>query len=465
MSRTPKEKLVKPVATELTNYLKDGTINPQFIENQIQFKGIDKLQDLETIFKIHFVLSDEVVEFMKKLPRRVRRIKTERQKEVIQRRGEVRGKIDWSKTIRKQASSQDRSIFTCQNPSKNYDVPENLVLKKLLSIIYFVLENELKRPIEEDYEWLKGLREEEDLINYLKNVYSKNVHINRIKDPEEYTVSERDLSKAQNSRKDFYKDAANLLCKYRRLIRGNYNKTELEELLNETLIMPGDTPTLFELYSVFGVLKKIESEGDENFQLKKIDKGSEEIAVFENEENETKITVYHDSTGNERFFEKLKKLKEKESEVEVEFLERFRKANVEHGELVSNMLDEDKGSIYGGRPDLLIEYYKKGKLNKLLIGEVKYSEGKQVFKKGLKELIEYLYFVRKKENNGKYHLNIKKEKPNLEELKGILIVDNKEFIENKTDETEHQPPFKLEIYDSKNLEDYLKLEEEEEDDL
>ena len=453
MSRTPKEKLVKPVATELSTYLKDGTINPEFIEEQIQFKGIDKIQDLETIFKIHFVLSDEVVNFIKQLPRRVRRIKTERQKEVVQRRGEVRGKIDWSKTTREQASTQDSSIFVCQNPSKNYDVPENLVLKKLLSIIYSVLENELKEPIEENYEWLKGLRNEGELITRLKNIYTKNVHVNRIKSPEEYKVTDRDIFKAQNSRKDLYKEAAQLFCKYRRLLRGDYTEEELENLLNKTLILPGDTPTLFELYSVFGVLKKIESEEGKKFELKKMNKDSDEIAVFENEEENLEVLVYHDSTGGEAFFERLEELRENKSEIE--FLERFRRANIEHADITKNLLDEESKSLYGGRPDILVEYRKNGELEELLIGEVKYSGGKQTFKKGLKELIEYLYFVREEGDRKEYYLDKENQKPNLKELKGILIVDSKDFVENKLEEIDHQPPFDLEIYDAKEIQKNL----------
>jgi len=114
MSRTPKGKLIGPVATQLANFLRNGTINPGFLEEQLKFKGVERLQDLETILKIHFVLSDQVVEFIEQLPRRVRRIKTESKKEVIKRRGEVRGKINWDKTLRQQTSSQDDSLFVCQ---------------------------------------------------------------------------------------------------------------------------------------------------------------------------------------------------------------------------------------------------------------------------------------------------------------------------------------------------------------
>lgn len=446
MSKTPKEDLVSPVATQLTNYLKEGTINPSFIENQIQFKGIDRLQDLETILKIHFVLSDEVVKFMKQLPRRIRRIKTESKKERIRMKGEVRGKIDWNRTLKEQKASNNESIFVCQNPSKNYNVSENLVLKKLLSIIYLVLENELKNPIEENYEWLKGLRKEQDLINELKNIYTKNVHVNRIKNPKEYEVSNRDISRAENSRKELYKKSATLLNKYNKLIEGKFKQEELEKILNETLIIPGETSTLFELYSIFGLLKKLEGELDDQLKLKKIEKGSEEIAVFK--KDETKILVYHDSTGDLNFFESIKKLRDEK--IEVEFLERFRKASIEHADLIKKLLDEEKNSFYSGRPDIIIEYLKEDKLTKLGIGEIKYSNKKQTFSQGLKELIQYLYLARKKE---KYMLN---DKLSRMDLKGIYMIDSMEFLEKDSLQKRLELPFKLSVYDSGKIKKLIK---------
>ncbi|KXA89624.1 hypothetical protein AKJ61_02495 [candidate division MSBL1 archaeon SCGC-AAA259B11] len=91
VSKTQPKELVKPVASEMTSFLKNGTINPDFVEKNLEFKGIDRIQDLESILRIHFVLSEEVVEFLEKLPERVRRIKTESQKQEIRRKGEIRG--------------------------------------------------------------------------------------------------------------------------------------------------------------------------------------------------------------------------------------------------------------------------------------------------------------------------------------------------------------------------------------
>lgn len=260
--------------------------------------------------------------------------------------------------------------------------------------------------------------------------------MNRIKDPEEYQVSERDLSISENSRKMLYKEAAKLLIKYNKLMEGEYEEEELKRLLNETLIIPGDAPTLFELYAVFKILRSLE----DDFTLLKYEEGSSEIALFE--KDETRVLVYHDSTGGMTFYEKLLDLRKKKANIE--YLERFRKSTLKYNDLIKKLLDVDRSSVYGGRPDILIEHYEKDELKKLVIGEVKYSDTESTFKKGLKELVDYLYFAREGE---KYSLgNI--------DIEGILIVDKKEFvsddklIDNRLMEVDG---FDLMVYDTKNL--------------
>ena len=447
MSKTPQGELVKSVASEMAGFLKNGEINPDFVESNLEFKGIDRIQDLETILRIHFVLSDEVVDFLEELPKRVRRIKTESEKEQIRRKGEIRGRVNWSRTVVEQKRSNDRSIFYSENPSKNYNVSENLVLKKLLSKIYVVLDNDLEKPLEMDYNWLKRLGEERELINYLKNIYRRNVHVERIKDPESYILSERDISIAENSRKQLYKEAAALWNKYRRLMDGEMEDEEMEELLNETLILPGDAPTMFELYAVFKYLKKLKNE----FEIQKIEGGSSQIARFEGDG--TEILVYHDSTGDMSFFEGLKEFKDsfESEELESEYLERFGKSTIKHAELIKGLLDKDVSSMYSGRPDMLVEHREGESLKKLFIGEVKYSGSEHTFSKGLKELIQYLYFA---QDDDGYKLSEDEEDF---ELKGILFMDKKEYLAKETLNEDNKVigdslPFGLEIYDTKDLE-------------
>lgn len=451
MSKTPGEEFVKSVASELTTFLRNGEINPGVAENNLDFKGVDKIQDLETILRIHFVLSEDVVSFLKKLPQRVRRIRTESEREEIRRRGEIRGRINWGRTVVEQKSMSDDSIFVSHNSTKNYNVAENLVLKKLLSEIYYVLDDLLEKPIEKEYDWLSGLRGEKDLVNELKGIYERNVHIDRIKDPELYNVTDRHLSVAENSRKDLYKEASELLIKYREFMGGEYDYEELEELLKETLIVPGDTPTLFELYSLFKLIRKLENELEGNFTFKKIDEGSKEVAILENEEGDEKVLVYHDSTGSRSmsFFEGIDKLKGTRSDIP--YLERYRKSVIEYANVAKYLVEKDKKSVYSGRPDILVEYRKDGELKKLIIGEVKYGDREYKFLEGLRELMEYVHFARERDQ---YLLKEGEESI----LEAVLIVDKTNYLEeDKLDECKvmkEKTPCKLEIFNTEDLKKY-----------
>jgi len=433
MSKTPAKKLVKKIAPDIAAYLKQGNLNPDFVENNLSYVGIDRIQDLQSILKIHFVLTKEVVEFIKALPERVRRIKTESKKEMIERRGEVRGSIDWKHTVPKR--SIDNSIFVCRNPTRNYDVPENIVLKELLSVIYHVLEKDLKTPIEEGYTWLKKL-EDEELINQLKNIFKKNVHVNRISRPEEYGATERDISVAENSRKELYKDSAHLLLKYRRMMELNLEDDEMKNLLDETLILPGEIHRLFEFYAVFSYLKKL----NKKYEVKPIKAGADSIAEFF--EDDLVVTVYHNSTGKLRFYGEIEELK---NEVcNIDHLEQYRRSVVEHTEIIKKYLEEDKGGYKSGRPDMLIEYRRDGNLERLLVGEFKYSHRKQAFSQGLKELLEYLHFAR--ENKKESYLIDKKNV----DISGVFIID-KIPAKADADLVYDGEGYKVDIYDTEEL--------------
>lgn len=435
MSKTSPSELVKKVVPDIAAYLRQGKINPDFIENNLSYVGIDRILDLESILRIHFILTDEVVKFIEALPERVRRIKTESKKQMVERKGEVRGSIDWNRTLPKRC--RDRSIFVCRNPTRNYDVPENIVLKELLFVIYQVLEYDLKKPIEKKYNWLKKLRDEEK-INQLKNIFTKNVHINRISQPMEYGATERDISVAENSRKELYVDSAHLLLKYRRMMNLDLDDDEMKDLMDETLILPGETHRLFEFYAIFSYLKKL----DKRYKVKPIKAGADSIAEFF--EDNLLVTVYHDSTGKLRFYGDVEGLRDEDCKID--HLEQYRRSIIEHADIIKNYLDEDKGSYKSGRPDMIIEYRRDDDLERLVIGEFKYSRNKQTFSKGLKELSEYLHFAQKKEDEI-YLIN--DEEVN---LSGVFVID-KVPVKADSDLVYNGEGYKVKIFDTEALMD------------
>src|SRR6056297_542989 len=131
------EELVNATSEELGTYLRSGALNTNALTRSLDYEGLD-IEDWERIKRIHFCLADDVHDFISALPDRVRRIKTEHQRENIHTQGEVRGSINWSATLRTRSESgyADRSRFVCNTPYTEYDIAENRVLKRLLWQIY-----------------------------------------------------------------------------------------------------------------------------------------------------------------------------------------------------------------------------------------------------------------------------------------------------------------------------------------
>jgi len=113
------EELVNATSEELSTYLQSGALNTQALTHSLDYEGLD-IEDWERIKRIHFCLADDVHDFITALPDRVRRIKTEHQRENIHTQGEVRGSINWSATLR------TRSEPAMQTAAASYATPRIL---------------------------------------------------------------------------------------------------------------------------------------------------------------------------------------------------------------------------------------------------------------------------------------------------------------------------------------------------
>ncbi len=169
--------LVDATTEELATYLRSGAINTRALTQSLDYEGLD-IDDWDRIKRIHYCLSEDVHNFVSKLPERVRRIKTENQREHVDTQGEVRGSINWSGTLRTWADSgyADRSRFVCDTPYTEYDIAENRVLKRLLWQIHRTVTTDLRGV---EYDWRRRYWTD-DQIDRFDRLYKQNVHLNRI---------------------------------------------------------------------------------------------------------------------------------------------------------------------------------------------------------------------------------------------------------------------------------------------
>ncbi|MFC1682735.1 hypothetical protein ACFL0G_00825 [Candidatus Zixiibacteriota bacterium] len=420
MAKATAERLIEEIGDDLAYYLKEGVCLDSFSQKIDPSLNIN---DIERLLRIHFVLTRSteervgVVDFVKSLPIRIRRIKTSIEKHPELIKGEVKGRINWSKTISERLKSRqnDGILFVCDRIERNYDIRENLVLKRLLSIIYQIMTVDLKTAMERDYKWLGDWTHERRLIQVLKQTFLKNIHIRQIYDTPRLT--DRDLSIAKHSRSKIYRESADLLLRYRKLMSYEFDPLEAKELLANTFVKPDKPEVLFELYWVIQLVRALSST-DSNVKFNIVDGASNIVAEWTDEK--FKYRIYHDSTGSFTFHEKISK--QPAIEGDNYFVRKLRLMKKWNEYLHTYFEFPLSDTLWGGRPDIILEKYELSSNNlcQVFIGEVKYTQRPDYAAEGLRELMEYMVLLR---SQGKYYSPLGKLFDN-ERLKGFLFVDD-----------------------------------------
>jgi len=400
------EELLEEIAGFLHGYLKDGTVSLTSFFSKINL-DINNLQDL---LKIRFLLMSETKEFVEKLPLAMKNIKTSTIAETGVHYGEIRGQIDWQETIKERLNQnyRDKTIFSTSENVRTYNTSENLVMKELLGVLYFLLFEQVTVQAFEQRRWYK---EWQGLRGVVAHAYLKNIYMQRT---DLVTVSDRVLVKTLQHRNKLYRDAAALLMLYRKLMGGNSNASDIERVLAETLIVPEDRNVLFELYWIVQLIKS----NTDTSQLYLMNGKQNVVASLE--KDTFTYFLYHDSTGSHNI-----KFQVNIDEVENSmnpYLTRIHTASLSYKELANKYFNEDKSDVFWrGRPDFIIEKYDQttNQLTKVVIGEIKNTTDQAYASTGLAELIDYLHLIKWMDGRYLYGTDV--------ELKGVLCLRGVKF--------------------------------------
>ncbi|WP_311171816.1 hypothetical protein [Halobellus ordinarius] len=386
-----REDLLEELTSDILAYVMHGAFPEQKFASAIKPDELDeRFVEYELLLDLHFILLPEVVGFVEKLPRRVRNLKTETESVSRTSRGTVDGKINWAATIKQRYSRNpgDRSTFVCENRTEDYDTAENIVFKRVISIIHQTL-REAEEYLKQDYEWV-GDRWNEPLIDNLQRIIEQNVHVRRIRRPKAYEPTDRMLNTATESRHRIYREAAQLLKLRRELYDGD--RDQLERLLSETAITPDDDETLLELFVLFRFIATLEEFHTTSAEFETIKTDRQEIARLQ-AEDDSEIVVYHDNSARDR---------------DVSFnalpdrgkghLSRTEKVHTTGFDVANDYFKEREFQSHTGRPDLIvIEIRHADGDSDYLITEVKNSRNRSTIRQGIKETLEYLAFLRQDE--------------------------------------------------------------------
>ncbi len=440
MKATPKV-LIKEIAEDFSQFLKKG----KFSEFQSFCKKIYlDIDNVETLLRIHFILTrknDEnqvgVIDFIHALPERIKRIKTTTKANIEFSEGEIKGRINWKKTIEKMMIYYPigSTSIAYDKKERDYEIPENLILKQLLKIIWEILSTDLKPFLDYKYNWLENWIDKAELkkslnLLYLKNIYLKKINLNTNK------INNRMINSALKSRNILYREAALLLSRYQRIMNFEFEETEAEELLRNTFIIPERPEVLFELYWIILILREFK-EVCKNLEYKLIrPKNSNLIAEWEYEDHI--FQVFHDSTANLKFRENVNDLKkELEDKLKVEYKDddNYFSRELKIHDKLKELAHGKSDSFWGGRPDIIIKVFDKNETLKLIvIGEVKYTNYRNYALSGLRELLEYMAFVREKTVKREYFEELKHLFDDSVKLIGVLFTDYIEKFKVKMDD-------------------------------
>lgn len=398
------EELIEEVSDFLFVYLKSGRISVNSFINDIHLN----INNLDELLQVHFLLKDEVKQFVRNLPVHIRKFKTSTKTETETVHGNIRGQIAWRETIteRLKRNYQNRTIYAINEQTKNYNLNENLVLKEFIGIIYIILHQ--VTPTFEKYNWFS---EWLDLKKTVDHVYLKNIYLSRVK-TNKGKITERMLANTVRHRNPLYNQAARLFIEYRKVMSRNLNKQDIQELIKQTFVTPEKEEVLFELYWVI----KLITSNSSNAQLQIIDGKQNLVASWLN--NGFLYKIYHDSTGSN-----LLRFQVTTDELQgtiVPYLNK-RLDSIEKADSISKAVfgrSIDTKNFWSGRPDILVEIYDSNTKNlvKVIIGEVKHTTNISYAIEGLRELLDYMLLI--KDKNGVYMSNQEVA------FEGMLFVDN-----------------------------------------
>lgn len=196
-------------------------VDERFVHVAKNHQHNDEIRNLERLVRLHFLMRNDTVDFILSLDKSLQRLRIKTKKVTYVVQGQVHGKIDLPKTIRIRNISNpvDYSTFVIERIVKNYEIPENLILKSFLSILHsIIIEDYLpilyrKHPDPS----LQKLISHNKLNTRLIKSFLENIHIRRIGPIDQDRITNKMIKLGMKSRHRLYRDTTMLYRSYQNL--------------------------------------------------------------------------------------------------------------------------------------------------------------------------------------------------------------------------------------------------------
>jgi hypothetical protein len=418
---TFRNELVADVAESFHTYLGKGISIPgpsSLVDGKPTPQPSLNVDALDEVLRVHFLLSGlnqstfkeynpRVIPFMRTLADRVRRldagVHTERQVS----HGGIDGPVDWQATteLYRNQGYVNRTAYVTRREEDELLIAGNRVLRGLLITLQSIFETELAAAVDDpdDFQWLNPWLQADDgepLKSILDRILAQNPVMRALERREQQqpgmgSVSLREIRSVKRTRKPIYREAAHLLERYRRVVDSReFSESEAREVLRDTYIRP-DSETGSDLFELYWIFSLIEALGDP--RLKPVTDGDDLIAEWRDTESAYGLYRTNRTKGPLNFAVPLSTV---ETEVETApgepegYLPRMFAAEAHAASYADTAFDISPDSnIWAGIPDIILYKLDRdtGSLQKVLLGEVKYSDNKSYLKSGIRELLEYVY--------------------------------------------------------------------------
>lgn len=390
-----REFLIERVGAELFGYLMEGRLSRDDFAAAIRPESLEqRYEEYEQLADLHFLLSEPVVEFVERLPQRLRQLKTETTRERQISGGAIQGRIDWSETYRRRVSGgANRSQYVCSNRRETRETPENLLLKYIVEELAEILQA-TEKYFDESTNWINQTWGGNQMLRtQFFRLREQNVHLQALNKPAHSDITPRMISKAENARKQLYRHAALLYSRYQRYQNGD--EQILRNILNDATVLPEDEANLYELYVLFETINALDAIGNQcqpslgSHTVKTLRSGrTGPVAVFDGEQE---YNLFYDQSGQSldcSFYIEPEVPPEQHSRGD---------AVATYGDKISSGIFGTRNKLSTKRPDILIapRHPQKDPAKEYVIIEVKHSTNKATIKDGIREITQYLAYFRR----------------------------------------------------------------------
>lgn len=327
----------------------------------LNLSGLTK-RDLIMLADIRLLLSDEVQQLLNYIaPKIISRLSKESVNENISSRGNIRGRINWHKTIGERATAgNDTSLYVYSQRAQIFDLPEN----RLLLYIIRQINEKARKFVSEDYINLTWYAEAEDDSKWVEKVsiissrsarLLRNPYITKIGNL--YELSDRIIEQTKRCRSSHYKELAAIAERFVMCQRNPLSY--LNDELNGNIFEPLNYDTLYEIAVLFKTIYSCLENGWEETRTGLIGSSSESVSTLV--KNDRELVIY---------YQKLPKLMAQISS---------------YGPLMAEYGLSEKLR----RPDIILQI-RNGQYTEFIIVEVKRSQRREYLVDGSYKLLGYL---------------------------------------------------------------------------